>query len=291
VLQQGYPSYKDSVNVKKMNNVAIQLVGVTVLFLVFSQAIHAQILFQDDFETGNLSNTQNGFVWTPTTNPAIVDFQGSKVARFRFVASPAGQDAWSEMRFTLGNYYRDVWLQYDLYVPTGYVQRAPGGDKSFVHLWTDSYSAVNGVGGGFTSWSETSPYLDRVLSFNQYEPQNVHVYDETRNRPQAIDNSMIGRWTQITINVRAGSGASDGVARIWKDGVLAFDMSAANHPSWYDMTRFLYVAGRNNQFNNGYIFGWSNSGYDIETYLYIDNFKFSTTPFGPVDPPNPPTLQ
>ncbi len=261
-----------------------------VLFVCCSVS-YAQVMFTDDFETGNLSKTQNGFTWNPTTNPAIVDFQGSKVARFKFNATGPGGDAWSEMRFALGNYYRDVWLQYDLFVPTGYKQRSPGGDKSFVHLWTDDYSAVNGIGAGFSSWSESSLNLDRVLSFNQYMPQNGHIYDELRGRPKSIDDTMIGNWTTITINIRAGTGASDGVARIWKNGVLAYDFSAANHPSWYNMSKFLYQAGKNNRFNNGYIFGWSNSGYDTLTYLYIDNFKFSTTPLINLDPPSAPVSQ
>ncbi len=262
------------------------------LFLSCSLS-YAQVIFTDDFEGGNLSKTQNGFKWTSSASTKVVSFQGTQALRFWFGGTGAGSgDAWAEQRFFLGSYYRDVWIQYDVYIPTNYIQRVPPSgsknDKAFVQLWTDTYKDTGvGIKGGFHSFADGNGLGD--LGFLQASPPNTGLIFQPGAKH--IDKSELGKWTRVVINIRAGTGSSDGLARVWKDGVLIYDYSKAAKPN-NNFTKFMYEPGRNNRFNNGYLLGWSNSGFAQDTLIYIDNFIFSTTPLNMnFDPPSAPIAQ
>ena len=234
------------------------------------------IIFQDDFSSGDLSKTQNGVRWlTPSANTKVVKFQGSNALEFTYAASPAGQDAIAEQDFTLGNYYKEVWCEYDLFTPSNYVLREPSvNDKSYLYLWTDSYSAVNGVGGGFANWTNPNGIGD-YLTFGDWTGGTdlPHLRDY-KGTAQAF-GSHKGKWTNIKIQMKAGE--NDSVVRLWRDGQLDFDISPQNPHPWMPQSNILYEAGLNNRFNNGYLMGHSNNGFDQTTKIYIKNITFSDT--------------
>lgn len=278
---------------RKSANSTTRIVQVLVasisLFLSCSPSF-AQVMFTDDFASGDLSKTQNGFKWTSSAWAGVVSFQGSNVLRFSYKGSPPGNDAWAEQRFTLGNYYTDVWIQYDMYVPANYTLRESSNDKSYLYLWTDGYNAQNGVGAGFQNWGKTNNGSN--LAFVEWSAGRAtpHLYDYTRN-PQAFDDHK-GKWTNIIANIKAGTGSGDGSGRLWRDGVLVFVKDKTTWNNKYSISQFMYTAGLNNKFNNGYLMGWSNNGFDVDTNIYIDNFKFSTTPLiMNFDPPSAPIAQ
>ena len=76
---------------------------------------------------------------------------------------------------------------------------------------------------------------------------------------------------------------NDGVAQIWRTraGVTSKLLDIRNG-DWY-------IPGQSG-FDQGYILGWSNSGYSSETRFYLDNVIFSTTPLlAGITEPNPPS--
>jgi hypothetical protein len=81
-----------------------------------------------------------------------------------------------------------------------------------------------------------------------------------------------GRWTAIEIHTRRDTGSSDGIMQVWQDGSLVVDGKGL---SWAGAP-----CGVNKFFSNGYLMGWSNAGFDNDTFVYIDDVVFSTSYIG-----------
>lgn len=254
-----------------------------------SSMSYGQVMFTDDFSSGDLTKTQNGFQWLDMTNTKVVTFSGSKALEFTYSATSAGQDGWSEQRFALGNYYRDVWVKYDIYVPSNYTLRELVNEKSYLTLWTDSYTGAPGVAGGFQHFG--NPNGSDYLMFQDWSAAKsvAHIRDETR-KPAAF-SAHKGKWANIIMQMKAGTGSGDAVIKLWVDNNLVFDISPGNPNPYISMTTLLYQAGANNRFNFGYLLGWSNNGFNQTTRIYIDNFVFSNTPLINSDPPSSPIGQ
>jgi hypothetical protein len=75
-----------------------------------------------------------------------------------------------------------------------------------------------------------------------------------------------GRWVQFRFHAKAGTVAGkDGQYQVWKDGMLIADLPA----DWVTAEGEGY-----DYYRKGYLFGWSNSGFDEETVFYLDEFKY-----------------
>ncbi len=260
-------------------------VNFILLFIIFSSSSHGEVLFFDDFESGDLSKTTNDVAWTGGSYTSVQKTQaknGAYALEFNFVGGPDGADAWAEQRFTLGNYYRELWIQYDLYVPSNYYHRNQdnfsANNKSFIHLWTDDYSAVNGIGGGFEVWSDGTGVGN--LAFHPYNPDIGHLPGDIPNA-KGIETTDLGKWMNILIYIKAGSDTEGAVVRLWKNNTLHYQLLAQAG------SNILFNASGNSQFNNGYLLGWANSGFAQTTKMYIDNVTISSTPITTTAPPTP----
>jgi len=276
----------------------------TAFMLVFTVAIFqssafAQVLFEDNFETGNLSKNQNGVQWGSQASTAVNTVNprsGSYSLEFTFAGVANGQDSFAEQRFALGGNYPEVWIKYDLFIPTNYYHRTQTGsssnNKSFVHLWTGEYSSRDGIGGGFEMWPNGNGF--GTLKFHPFRPDFSHI-DDTKRYPAGIDANDLGKWMQLVIQVKAGAAGSNDYlrgakVRVWKsaDGgptSLIYSLDNAWFADWQDPSNILYSSSGQNYFNNGYLLGWSNSGFSQATKLYIDNVVIATTPLVDIDPP------
>ena len=78
-----------------------------------------------------------------------------------------------------------------------------------------------------------------------------------------------GQWIQLRFHAKAGTvDGEDGQYQVWKDGVLIADLPndwIAAEGEGYDYYR------------KGYLFGWSNTGFDEKTVFYLDDFKLYTS--------------
>ena len=233
----------------------------------------AQLVFDDGFESGNLSATQNGFRWTDSASTAVSLTRactGNYSLEFIYAAAADNEDGMSEQRFYLGGNYRDVWFEYDLFVPENYYHRSQSGptnNKGFLYLWANTYAdprplvAINFWADGATGQSIGSVYT---------RPVDQHSFDFTA---PAIASSDVGKWLHIVVHYAYASAANnDGVAQIWRTpagGPTVQILNKTNGP-WYHAT--------GTGFDNGYLLGWANSGFSGETRFYIDNVRVYQDP-------------
>lgn len=237
---------------------------------------HAAVIFQDGFEGGNLNARSNGFSWGESRDTAVSRDRakgGSYALKFTFAGVPSGQDSFSEQRFYLGANYPDIWVSYDIYIPSNYVHRQQSdsaNNKGFLYLWSGDYNKPSGPGMGPNFWpqNETTGPASYASHYVWGPNSGKHFWSAM---PRAIDAEDRGKWVQIVAHYKyASSSNNDGVAEIWKtrDGVQQKLMSITNG-DWY-------VSGQRG-FDQGYLLGWANSGFDQTTVFYIDNVVVSTT--------------
>lgn len=244
----------------------------------------AQVFFEDTFESGDLRTTQNGFRWgdsTAATVSAERAKSGGRSLKLNFAAVPRGEDSFAEQRFELGRNYPDLWVRYDLYVPSNYTHRSDppsSNNKGFLYVWSGDYGRPDGPGMGPNLW----PNSDGTSNASHYvwgPGLDRHYYE----MPKAIEAADRGKWVRIVVHYKYASPTNnDGIAEIWKtrDGVTEKILNIRNG-AWY-------VPGQSG-FNRGYLLGWANSGFTEQTVFYIDNIAFSTQSLLGGDEPTQPT--
>ena len=250
----------------------------SVLAVTATFSTSGSVLFQDDFESGNLSKTQGGARWGGSTSAQVVNVRpntGTYSLRMTFSGVPDGEDSFSEQRFELGGRYTDVWIKYDLYIPSNYYHRTQNPDsannKSFVHLWAGDYSGGPGFGAGYEIWPDGTGAGN--LAFHPFRPDQGHLDDNLRNS-RGIELSDRGTWIEITSQIKnATSANNDGEARVWKRR-----QGSTTKELIYEQTGLPIYNADGNFMERGYLLGWSNSGFLETTVFYIDNFVISNNP-------------
>ena len=87
-----------------------------------------------------------------------------------------------------------------------------------------------------------------------------------------VDDRTRGRWMHFQFHARLGTGpeALDGLMEIWVDGVKTTAVDRKTGQPGLD----LFNSKGMNYFNQGYLLGWANSGFDEDTYIFIDDVRF-----------------
>ena len=237
------------------------------------------VLFHDDFSSGNLSKTANGWSWSgayvDVVNGFSKDGNVGHSARFTFAGSPdLSQDAWSELRFKIGTPdLREVWATFWVYYPNG--TESPFRGPKFVHRNAtptnnkffklfESYDPGYAMSSTST-WTETSNG-DGVLVPNWRDASGTTQHHWEVKVPWEGD-SYRGRWIKLEIYTRQASarGVADGAMRYYRNGQLLFDINNIDS----------YQSSGSNVWKAGYLFGWANSGFTDTTYVYISDVTFS----------------
>ena len=256
--------------------------------------------FTDGFESGSFSHSQNQISWGGTAGdiPPVVSKDnpkdGNYSVKFTFKGDPnTTRGTGSKLQFNLGNYYRDVWVQFDVFFPSNWSPRdrdAKAHNKGPIMLWSDngwhddlkSYSS-------YEAWNAEN-WPTGIVSYNRGGYRG-HVHPKLDNSYFYYPNPKkdLGRWVNIVARIKFATSASanDGIFQIWKDGVLGLDASNVNN----------YLKNNKPGVNFGYIFGPADTGFNIDTNIYLDNVVISDQPLtGSKDastlyPPNPPLVQ
>ncbi len=232
-------------------------------------------LFCDDFETGDLSTSWSAARWGGGSYVQVstaIARTGTNALAFNFLGGVDGEDAWAEQRFELGGQYDELWFRYDLQIPTNYYHRTQvggGNNKSFITLWADDYGAGPGLAAGFEVWPDGGGAGE--LTFHPFRPEIGHI--PAPGAPAGIELSDRGTWIEIVGQVRAASvNNDDGIARLWKTP------EGGERTLIFELTNVAMYQPNGNYLERGYLLGWSNSGFDEDTTLTIDNVVFSTEP-------------
>lgn len=262
---------------------AAQLAGGGSIASFAAGALSGGYIFYDDFSSGDLSKTTNGFVWESPTHASVINGFGpngkSNCLRFDYTQT-GGQ--WSEQRFALGAIYPEVWLRYWIFFPLGNEspsrgakwQRDDGGVVPYNNKFFRLYAGVAGDELFPRVGAETYPRDSAALDCQLYpeaaitgrsgigpfwNDDPVPVAD-----PFVIDSAR-GRWVKIKAqNLKStDANTSNGVQRIWVDDVLVASKTNIQHQQG--------VGG----FEGGYLMG-SFNGY-INSMCYVGDITFSAS--------------
>ncbi len=237
-------------------------------------------VFSDGFESGDLTNSDSGFYWNDHTATVTVNTSAKKSgtygAQFRFGPDALGADSDAELKILFGHPMTEFSLRYFLYLPSNFVHRSDGvsNNKGICQLWSGAYGAVaSNQFIGFEYWPDSAigsgaggsvlasrKGRDGVDLGNYYGPPDTAYSSMFR----ATD---VGKWHQFRVYVKlaSGPGMNDGIIRAWRyvsDGSPSLE---------YEVTDWGYCTA-GNYIDQGYILGYSNSGFTDQTDIYIDDF-------------------
>jgi hypothetical protein len=259
--------------------------------------------FADDFESGKLAASNSSFRWRAGTNNVTVSpdisRSGTHSLKFLYRGKPRCRDSTAQQSFQFTSPQTELWLEYYIYLLDGseglgtkYTHRIPtkriregGGCSSetvpttnnkLLVLWDEKYNQ-NHIQFGFELRAMNDTRSNRGLPGDSYLKAlwDAH-WDESGNqlgfvKPIVTDAAAVGvvkrgRWTRLRFHVKLATDPSveDGVIRIWIDDRLVLQR------------RHRAAAQRNynNYLRHGYLMGWANSGFDTDTPIYIDDFRF-----------------
>lgn len=263
--------------------------------------------FSDNFEgyadgsrlSGSRASTNPGITWRDSTSATVstkVDREGKSGGKslqfFYKGTTDRSQDAWAEQRVDLVGQYPELWISWDLLVPSNYNDRGGGNNKVMI-VYNDFTGNTTFV--DFESWSygqiPGSNYLNVQYKYNGVN----HDFAGTYNSPVKVDFNPFGRdfryiepakdagkWLHMVFHMKlaTSAAAADGLTEVWKNGQKIVEHR--NIPNFNTTA---------NHFSGLYLLGWANTGFDQDTYFYLDNFKISDRPMqtslGPI--PNPPS--
>lgn len=236
------------------------------------------LFLSDDFESGDLETADGGFRWLSTTDASVVAdhaHSGSHSLRFSYEGKASGGDAWAEARFDLPP-SQELWFDYYIYLPDGteglgtaaYAHRDDtGADNNKFWKIAESHSgaSVTALLEAFPEAGNGGIAKSRPMWGNPADGVSSSTYGLGGSDP-IVKTEDLGGWSYWRFHLKISDpGASNGVWRMWKNGDLIVDGTGiANDPSDSDRNKYL----------TGYLMGWSNSGFDQDTYVWLDDLRF-----------------
>lgn len=251
------------------------------LFLLIPSLCNAATFFQDGFETGNLTHTENSAAWLSTVTitgaeNGVTPATGSYMARFRYDTGGGQPAPGAELRFTLGSHKTETYIQYKVWIPSNFGASGSQNNK-LIRLWDDvgdtAYNASHvKQGAEYRDYSDSgklwrmypvAPTDSGSPSCNSTAAGPVSIWGYPEYRPST---DLKGRWSTWEWHFKADSGAGDGAEEMWIDGVIAYSVTGK---SW------VAAPCSPGYFLAGYLFGSANSGFVAQTDIYIDDVKFA----------------
>jgi hypothetical protein len=256
----------------------------------------AEQFFADDFESGTIGNVINstptigesGSTWgKPQTmgsdSVSISDsiaHSGSKSLRFHYSGVSDGSDNWVEQRFHFAAQHKHVFMRFYIYFPDGnetwgenkYYHRDSSGtdNNKFWRMWALDYKAGS-VHTGYMFYP-----LDGGVSKikEKHYSEGTESEYSTHDAGWYINDDALGRWICFEFETKLNTpGELDGITRMWVDNILIHEKTDCNYSSLGETST--------NFIQNGYLMGWSNSGFTTDTNIYIDDIVFSDSHIGP----------
>ena len=244
------------------------------------QAI-AALLFEDDFSSGDLSKTQNGFIWLAPTNTSVVTtnpLSGSYSLMFDFAYLQT-----AEQRFNMGNLYSEITMLFDIYIPDGsevwggliyehYNSQGGASDNNkWWRLWdTNPESGNPEKVGGSTRAADVTGISKLEAEWNKGDGSGMTGRDSSDNFINASDR---GNWFNFKVYHKAATVAdNDGIFKVYKNDNLIINRTDVDN----------YDAAGDHAWQFGYLLGSMGGalpdGPD-HMYLFIDNFKLYSGEF------------
>jgi len=225
--------------------------------------------FADSF-AGGVTNPANGFTWVPGVRE-IVTFDGGPAMRFRYEGTPTPEEGMAEQRFNLGRQLSELWLDYEVHIPSNLVLRNFSGGSNpnkFLSLWPENYSTVGETYVVTEFWrdgADNTSYA-RILSLGDLYPGVSSRDGDAVMSSNFISTARTG-WNRIRVHykIASGPGQTDGAYEGWIGSELMWRANSA----WQ-----FWSTGGLNYIEQGYFMGSSNPGYAAQTDYHIRHPKF-----------------
>ncbi len=241
----------------------LQVMSLLALQACAAASIGATI-FEDDFESGKA-----GPYWKDLTYASVKPLpaktgRSGYAMEFHFIGNVDDKkDATSEARFDLQAEYKDITMQFDLYIPSNYYHAKPSDNadnNKFFRLWRVKYSEGEQVGASTVSRLNGAS----AIGADYKQQADWGVSTAMWAYESFITPADLGKWMTIKINAVAPiNDINRGIIEIWKNNALILRArEVANSEPGEQGWRY------------GYLMGWANSGYREDTTFYIDNVKF-----------------
>lgn len=278
-----------SINLVRFINVAIKIMAM----LAFANATAAT--FSDGYESGDFSHSQDGITFGGTAGdirPVVSKEKaknGNYSVKFTFKGDPNSTfGTGSKLQYNLNDYYRDVWVQFDVFFPSNWAPRdqdAKAHNKGPIMVWSDNgwHDELKSFS-SYEAWNDTG-WPTGTVSYNRGGSRG-HRYPTLNGKyfQYPDPEKDLGRWINIVARIKFATteDSNDGIFQIWKDGVLGLNITNANN----------YLKNGKPGANYLYIFGPADMGFFVDTYIYLDNLVITNKPIvvtGENAPPTPPT--
>jgi hypothetical protein len=236
-------------------------------------AAGASPFFEEVF-TGGVKNNANGFTWyTPTQDNGTVTvsadraYSGTHSLKIAYNTGTVDTYTNPEQGFGLGRNLGEIWIEFQLWVPSDYAHGTGGGNHNnkFIRLWNTSYTE-DVIKTGMSTWPQSGFSTRSEFQTDRVVVAGPPVQIGPGDSPTAnLPTSAYGVWTRVGQDYkrRTSGGADDSRVKLWLDGSLVLDRNGTG--ALYDSVNAGYA--------RGYIFGSSN-GFDTQVTLYADAFKF-----------------
>ena len=226
----------------------------------------ADIIFSDDFESGDLFLNESK--WTEKASVSITKTKdGNSVADFTFKgSSDLADDAMSELRFDLGKLYTEIWIRFDLYIPSNYEHRdgVSTDNNKFFRMWPETYNDAEKVGASLMRNNDEIGGSSMAIDYSKQADWGLSLAAGGIVQ-RFITDADLGKWMEVKLYVKTSEGDSPAHIAIFKNRELFIEKQVA-----------LDYNPDVNGLRYGYLLGWSNSGFNEDTHLYIDNIYFTT---------------
>ena len=235
--------------------------------------------FEEQWASGDFTQEAGGFSWGATTNVVILTdnpHSGTYSARFRYVGKTNPGFAFAELRFTMSP-LQEVWFEYYIYIPDGneayggaaYAHRTPISGSSNNKFWKvaelHSGAAVTALLEGYPSTTEDWITRPRPMWGCPLDGQASSERGMTHS-DATVDATDLGAWHLFQFHIKVSDvGQANGAWQFKKDGGYVVNETALENDPTQTANAFYKV---------GYLMGWSDSGFDETTYIFIDDIKF-----------------
>lgn len=262
--------------------------------IAFSTLATSELLVSDSFESGDMTTPSKiGFKWGNTSKASVVTatarvFNNSllnepapatsqweaKTGTHALLLHYAVEDAWTELRFAFDAPQPELWMSFWLRVPINYSHpkvKGAGDNQKLFRLWMEKYSGSarivgTKIGMSFRGAGGGSSYFFAKIGGSS---------DLGRVRFITVPDDR-GTWMHLVVHVDSESspGAKDGLMEVWRkwegenDYTKTHDLR--NQP--------IHLGSTVKGFKQGYLMGWANAHYPVETDFLIDDFELSTSP-------------
>ena len=246
------------------------IITATILVFIASFPAMSETYLSDGFESGDLSSpTTNGSSSWGATNNHVTDYvgvsddiahAGTRSLKFTFAGNASeSDDAWAEQRLDSLPASAEIWARMWIYIPTNYYHRnvAPNNNK-FWAIYAKPYETPGfQVNLSTYAWTSGGSGLALHTINNGAEQTAIDAY------PNFITSSDFGTWMEIIVRVKVSTGPSsaDGIIQVWKNGTRIANYTSLN----------IYGNNGRNYINQIYLLGWSNSGFNQTTTMYVDD--------------------